>query len=128
VPAGVLTTLPFQVLVTKQSDSLAVLRSKLKPVWARTLTFHEWRSSSVCTRSCVLLPQRESSVTRLLADRQRPAIGLERLLVAALDIVHDGEVVERSGHVGVLGPQRLLLDRQRAFSCARSVSASASVS
>jgi Zn ribbon nucleic-acid-binding protein len=46
-----------------------VLRSKLKPVCARTLTFQLWRSSSVFTRSCVLRPQRDRSVTRMAGER-----------------------------------------------------------
>jgi hypothetical protein len=50
---------------------------------------------------------------RLLVDRQRPAVGLERLIVAALAPVHVAKADEARGHVGVLGPQRLLADRQR---------------
>ena len=43
-------------MMVRMSSPLAVLKSKLKPVWASTLAFHECRSSSVWTRSCVLRP------------------------------------------------------------------------
>src|SRR6516225_9767670 len=38
-------------MIVRISLPLEVLRSKLKPFWARTLTRHEWRSSRVLTRS-----------------------------------------------------------------------------
>src|SRR6516162_6217840 len=49
-------------MMVRISLPLAVLRSKLRPVCARTPTLQLWRSSSVWTRSWVLRPQRDSSV------------------------------------------------------------------
>ena len=49
-------------MMVRMSLPLAVLRSKLRPICARTLTLQLWRSSSVWTRSWVLRPQRDSSV------------------------------------------------------------------
>ena len=46
-------------------------------------------------------------------DRQRPLIQRLGLGVVAGGVVEEGEVVERSGGIGVLGAQRLLADRQR---------------
>ena len=49
---------------------------------------------------------------RLLVDAQRPLIERLGLGVAALGSVQFGQVVERRGDQRVVGPQRLLADRQ----------------
>jgi len=66
-PLGLL----IAAMIVRMSLPLAVLRSKLGPVWANKLTFHEWRSSSVWTRSCVLHARPHAAG---LGDRQGLAI------------------------------------------------------
>src|SRR5262249_13969525 len=48
-------------------------------------------------------------------DRERALVGLLLLRVLALVLIHEGQVVEGLGHVGVAGAQRLLPDRERAL-------------
>ena len=52
---------------------------------------------------------------RLLADRQRALVERLGVGVLALLLVHDGQVVEGRGHIGVVCAERLLVDRQRAL-------------
>ena len=50
-----------------------------------------------------------------LVNSQRTLIERFGLGVAALGDVKGGQIVERQGHIGMIGAERLLADRQRAL-------------